>query len=143
MDFIMHVFEETSDSVNLHSTLEEDHTSRFYSFRPYTPLEDVEILFLILNWTTSKDGTGRHRRERYGRASKLGRDGTNNGQCQNWSTTPPPPPPPLTSSLFRSKPPAPGLWTSRKAWNKLIKSEHGNIIRRKKPEKPSNIPSLM
>ena len=38
-------------------------------------------------------------------------------------------------------PPAPGLWTSRKAWNKLIKAEHGNIGR-KKPEKPSNIPSF-
>ena len=43
--------------------------------------------------------------------------------------------------MFRSKPAAPGLWTSRKAWNKLIKASHGNLIR-KKAEKPSSVPSF-
>ena len=43
--------------------------------------------------------------------------------------------------MFRSKPAAPGLWTSRKAWNQLIKASHGNL-NRKKMEKPSSVPSF-
>ena len=48
---------------------------------------------------------------------KAGREESSESECSKWSTNP---------HLFRSKPTAPGLWTSRKAWNKLIKSSHEN-----------------
>ena len=82
-----------------------------------------------------ESGQWRVKHGQHGWDSRLVLHGLHNGQCQKCSKLS------TNPHLFRSKPTAPGLWTSRKAWNKLIKSSHGNLIKRK-AEKPSTIPSF-
>ena len=94
----------------------------FLYFQTENFIEHDNILNMDEHLTKSKDGYG-------------GNNGFEHGQYTSVKSH-------SLTLYFRSMPPAPGLWTSRRKWNKLIKMVNGNLLRKKEERTPPSAPSF-